>query len=243
MAEPFPREMLQPSLLDRLQDDLASALNRLPARRAALDLLLDPTQRAALQRLLDDERRLEGRRPTPTELAPFAGLTAEAKDLLDDVLGLELARRLELRRSVVLTMADLRAAVLRDLASLLNSEQAEQLTTMEDGEPVPLLAGLPNVCASVVNYGIPSLAGRVRTTADYELLAREVETALQRFEPRLREVHVRLDGHEADLAVRSPVTLLIEGELWGYPVAEALRVRTLLDLEEGRAHVDATGAG
>ena len=51
-------------------------------------------------------------------------------------------------------------------------------------------------------------------------------------------MRVRAEGHDADLAVRSPVTLVIEGELWGYPLPEQLRVRTLLDLEEGKARVE-----
>lgn len=242
MVEPFPRERLQPSLLDRLRDDLATTLSRLPARHAAMEQALDADQRAALARLLADERRLELRPPTPAELAPFADLAGDVRDQLDDLIGLELARRHELRRSIALGMGELRAAVLRDLACLLNSEQAEGLVLEEEGEPIAAFAGLPHARASVLNYGIPPLAGRVRTTADYETLAREVETALARFEPRLREVKVRVEGHEADLAVRSPVTLLIEGELWGYPLAEALRVRTLLDLEQGRAEVEGAEA-
>jgi hypothetical protein len=34
---------------------------------------------------------------------------------------------------------------------------------------------------------------------------------------------------------RSPLAFLIEGELWGYPLSEQLYLRTVLDLEEGRA--------
>ena len=83
----------------------------------------------------------------------------------------------------------------------------------------------------------------MRTPADYEALARGVEAAIARFEPRLRAVRVHLEGHDADAAVRSPVTLIIEGELWGYPLPETLRVRTLLDLEEGRARIEGTAEG
>lgn len=237
MAEAFPREKLQPSLLDRLRDDLASSLTRLPERRAALDKHLDDTQKQALERLVVDTR-LESRPRSPADMAPFAGLAAEARDLLEDVLTLELARRAEQRRSVALSLPELRAAVLRDLAHLLNTEQVETMPLAEGGEMVPAFAGLPCSRDSVLNYGIPSLAGRIRTAADYDALAREVETAIVRFEPRIRGVRVRPEGHEADLAVRSPVTLVIEGELWGYPLPEQLRVRTVLDIEEGKARVE-----
>jgi len=70
------------------------------------------------------------------------------------------------------------------------------------------------------------------------VLAREIEAAITRFEPRIRGVRVRPEGHETDLAIRTPVTLVIEGELWGYPLPEQLRVRTVLDLEEGKARVE-----
>ena len=237
MADAFPREKLQPSLLDRLRDDLASSLTRLPERRAALDKELDAAQKRAFERLVADPR-LDSRPRSPSDMAPFAELKAEAKDLIEDVLALELIRRAEHRRNVALSMTELRAAVLRDLAHLLNTEQAETLPLAEGGEMVPAFAGLPCCRDSVLNYGIPSLAGRVRTTADYAVLAQEVEAAIARFEPRIRGVRVRPEGHEADSAIRTPVTLVIEGELWGYPLPEQLRVRTVLDLEEGKAQVE-----
>lgn len=242
MAEPFPRERLQPSLLDRLNDDLASALGRLRERRGWLERRLSPEQRGALDRLLADER-LDERTLHPADLVPFAGLDRDGTDLLHEVVGLEAARRGETRRNVALGMTELRAAVLRDLAYLLNTGNAGELPLDEAGELVPAFAGLPRCRDSVVNYGIPALAGRVRTPADYETLAREVEAAIGRFEPRLAGVRVRVETAEgaADV-VRSPVTLVIEGELWGYPLAENLRVRTVLDLEEGKAVVEGAAA-
>jgi type VI secretion system protein ImpF len=238
MAEPFPREKLQPSLLDRLSDDLAAAPGRLAETRRQLDRALAPEQRQALDRLLADERLSE--RPPPAQaLAPFATLDQAARDLLDEILALAAARRREWRRNAALGLPELRAAVLRDLSHLFNTEQAEGLPLVEDGTAVvPTFAGLPRARDSVLNYGIPPLAGRVRTPADYEALARGVEAAIARFEPRLRSVRVHPEGHGEDAAVRSPVTLIIEGELWAYPLPETLRVRTLLDLEEGKARIE-----
>lgn len=238
MAEPFPREKLQPSLLDRLNDDLTSALGRLREGRSALGRRLSPEQSAALERLLSDER-LDDRVLRTPDLAPFEGLDRDATDLLHQVIELEAARRHELRRNVMLGIAELRTAVLRDLAQLLNTEQAEGLVLEENGATVPAFDGLRYCRDSVLNYGIPPLAGRVRTPADYEVLARDIEAAIVRFEPRLAEVRVRVAGDEGVDTVKSPVTLIIEGELWGYPLPETLRVRTLLDLEEGKARIEA----
>jgi type VI secretion system protein ImpF len=241
MAEPFPREKLQPSLLDRLNDDLASALGRLREGRAALARRLSPEQSATLERLLADER-LDDRVLRAADLVPFQGLNQETTDLLHQVIELEAERRHELRRNVVLGIAELRTAVLRDLAQLLNTEQAEGLALEEDGATVPAFDGLRSCRDSVLNYGIPPLAGRVRTTDDYEVLARGIEAAIARFEPRLAKIKVRVASDEGVDTVKSPVTLIIEGELWGYPVSETLRVRTLLDLEEGKARIEGVEA-
>ena len=52
----------------------------------------------------------------------------------------------------------------------------------------------------MLNYGIPSLAGRIRTADGLRRAGREVEPAIERFEPRMRGVRVRPEGHEGDLA-------------------------------------------
>ena len=56
MPSAYPKDRLQPSLLDRLEDGLAPTLSRLGEARSALDALLDGAQRAALAELLDGGR-------------------------------------------------------------------------------------------------------------------------------------------------------------------------------------------
>lgn len=235
MPSQYSRDRLQPSLLDRLEDGLLASLAELVVDRRALEPRLDEAQRVALQRTLDDER-FDGRIPDPEARAALAGLDRDAAALLARVLEHEAARRREMRRSVVISAAELRRAVLRDLQTLLNTTAAEA----GPEETAAELEGFPAVQASVLNYGVPSLAGRIRTPDDFAELAGRIERAIERYEPRLRQVRVRpAEPGEGD-ALTTPLALIIEGELWGHPVSEHLTVRTLLDLDAGRVEVTAT---
>lgn len=239
MTSAVPRERLQPSLLDRLNDDLASSLGELAAKRRALERVLDPAQRAELDRLLADER-LVMRPPRIAQVEAFSALDEDAIALLARIMELEQARRIELDRSLVISMERLREAVLRDLGHLLNTVSLESLESEDAGTSAGLFERLPAARDSVVNYGIPALAGRIRTAEDYEELTGAIERAIARFEPRLKEVRVSVEETSASTKgpLRNPVTLLIEGELWGYPLPEALRLRTVLDVEDGKALIE-----
>lgn len=234
MPSSIPSVRLQPSLFDRLADELAPALARLDVARGALEGFLDEPQRAALAGLLQEDRA-DDRQPVTPASGVLADLDGKARILLDRVLELERARRFDLRRTVVLSSTQLRAAVLRDLRNLLNTTAAE---SQPDGTTA-LLEPWPAVQASVVNYGIPAVAGRVRTHDDLAELAGRIEQAIERHEPRLRRVRVRPgEATGSDLgALGRPIDLIIEGELWGYPVSEHLLVRTILDLDAGRIEI------
>jgi|DewCreStandDraft_4_1066084.scaffolds.fasta_scaffold00025_345 type VI secretion system protein ImpF len=238
MAEPTLLERLQPALFDRLVDPEGSILEAIAQRRAALEAELDEVQRTALARLLarpDLSARRLGR-----ELGPSLDPLGEA--VREEVLALvelEERRRIEGARAARIGLRDLEALVLRDLEALLNAENLEGFAAEEGGNRIALLDGLPRVRASVLNYGIPALAGKVHTRADCEALARGIALAIERFEPRLRAVTVTPEGLPEDpgAPAGNPVSFLLTAELWGYPVAEPLRLRTVLDLEEGRARL------
>lgn len=235
MANGFAKDRLQPSLFDRLNDELATAVIQLEQDRHALDPLLDDAQRQALSVLLADER-LERRLSSAERTSPFDTLGEDARLLLGRIVSIEITRRQQIRRSVMLTTQELRAVVLRDLQNLLNTTAAEADLHQEDKSFAPY----PCVQSSVLNYGVPALAGRIRTTDDVADLAQEIERAIERFEPRVRHVRVRVADLADSHAVASPLELIIEGELWGYPIAEHLRVHTVLDLDAGHAEVTGT---
>jgi len=228
----YARDRLQPSLLDRLEDGLSPSLAELANDRQMLDARLGEVQRDALKRTLEDER-FDGRIRDPAAHAALAALAPDDAALLARLLDRETVRRREMRRSIVVSASELRRAVMRDLQNLLNVTAVEAVP--EEGAAA--LEGFPAVQSSVLNYGVPSLAGRVRTPEDFVELAGFIECAIERFEPRLRQVRVRPAGPGKGTALTTPLELIIEGELWGHPVSEHLMVRTLLDLDAGRVEV------
>ncbi len=121
-----------------------------------------------------------------------------------------------------LTMAQLREAVLRDLAWLLN-------TTRTDGDE--MFADHPRAAQSTINYGIPPLAG-LATESDPRLCETWLAAAIQTFEPRIfrASLEVQLRPAEDD----NPLPALkfdIAGELWAEPVPQALFLETSIEVE------------
>jgi type VI secretion system protein ImpF len=122
-----------------------------------------------------------------------------------------------------LTMAQLRQAVLRDLAALLNTTN---LATLIDLEAFPLAA------ASTVNYGIPGFAGMIESSARVVSLERQLADAIRAFEPRIRAetLRVRARGSRGDNA-NAFMVFEIEGELWAQPVPQQMFLETAIELE------------
>lgn len=122
-----------------------------------------------------------------------------------------------------LTMAQLRQAVLRDLAALLNTTN---LATLVDLEATPLVA------ASTLNYGIPGFAGMIESSMRVVALERRLADAIRAYEPRIRAetLRVRARGGRGDGA-SVQLVFEIEGELWAQPVPQQLFLETAIELE------------
>jgi type VI secretion system protein ImpF len=137
--------------------------------------------------------------------------------------------RQEAREQRVLSAAGLRASVLRDLAWLFNTTN---LAALED------LSGLPEVAKSVLNYGLPDLAGHTLAGIDVPKLEQLLRQAIWQFEPRLspRSVRVRLVVDPED-AHHNSMSFAIEAELWSQPLPLQLYLRTEIDLEDGDVRV------
>jgi type VI secretion system protein ImpF len=110
----------------------------------------------------------------------------------------------------------LRTAVRRDLEALLNARRRRQL----------LPATTPELIVSPLGYGIPdATSGSYALPEKREWLAAEVERAIQRFEPRLLSVQVRLlDGEELDRTLRLQVDALLQAN----PLPEPISFETLI---------------
>jgi type VI secretion system protein ImpF len=156
--------------------------------------------------------------------------------LLDRLTDDEPDARQESREKRVLSPARLRECVRRDLTWLFNTSN---LATVED------LSAYPAVLASVVNYGMPDLAGRTASSVDVRALERILCRVIWDFEPRLIKssvkVHIVADEQKMN---HNAMIFDIEAELWAQPLPLRLFFRTEIDLENGGVHVaDLGGQG
>ncbi len=146
--------------------------------------------------------------------------------LLDRLTDQDPAKTTESRAQRVLSMRNLRESVIRDLLWLLN--------TVGYDAPSRDLSAYPEVGKSVVNYGIPDLAGVTASSIDPEALGRAVREAVATFEPRLNRNSLQVRAIVADDEMaHNTLVFEIEGELWADPTPLRLLVRTELDLETG----------
>jgi type VI secretion system protein ImpF len=138
----------------------------------------------------------------------------------------------ESRDRRVMSMSQLREAVLRDLSWLLNSG----CHPLEDE-----IYEYPLVAHSTVNYGMPDLTGRTASNITPGRLEAMVQEAVASFEPRIMKKTlsvkaVTMAAGRRD-AAGNKVGFEISGELCPLPMPEALFLRTHLDLETGRCEV------
>ena len=143
--------------------------------------------------------------------------------LLDRLIDEEPAKPVESRDRRVLSLEKLRECVIRDLAWLLNTGNLASTNDLTD---------LPEVSSSVLNYGIPELAGVSLSGLDQATIERSLRQAILDFEPRIlrNTVKVRLIVAE-DRMSRNAMTFDIEGRLWSHPIPLQLYLKTELDLE------------
>jgi type VI secretion system protein ImpF len=128
----------------------------------------------------------------------------------------------------VLSLSQLKASVLRDLTWLLNTTS---LLDADDTLKTP--AG-----TSVVNYGLPALAGNSASSIDINALETLIHRAIATFEPRILRHTLRVRARVAPGEMNhNALSFEIEGDLWAQPVALPLLLRTDLDLESGHVQV------
>jgi type VI secretion system protein ImpF len=221
------RETAQPSLWDRLVNDLPGVSYEIDGLREALVREIGGERVDALA--AGGHRAVEA----DPELSP------QQKERLSRLLA-QTERRAEIEaRGIVVSGRVLREAVRRDIEALFNTERFESvpLRTPQEAallaaEDPPDLRDFPEVRRSVVNYGVPAFAGRSARDFDRDGLARELKAILATFEPRLKESATRVTVSTSD---KTGITIEIDGLLIMAPVPERLRLRTLVDLETGWA--------
>ena len=149
--------------------------------------------------------------------------------LLDRLTDDEPDKKLEPRQMRVISKKRMREAVLRDLAWLFN-------TTRLDPDMDP--ARYPHARKSVINFGLPALAGETSSSLEVTDLERAVRQAILDFEPRILPASLRVRALEiGNFDNHNVIGVEISGQLWSQPVPIELLVRTEIDLETGQVEV------
>lgn len=153
--------------------------------------------------------------------------------LLDRLTDEEPDARQESRDKRVLSPARLRECVRRDLTWLFNTTSLSAVQELN----------MPSdVLASVVNFGMPDLAGRTASSVDVRALEQLICKVIWDFEPRLikNSVKVRIFADEQKMN-HNAMVFDIEAELWAQPLPLRLFLRTEIDLENGGVSVSDMG--
>ena len=146
--------------------------------------------------------------------------------LLDRLIDEEPGRATEARENRASSLQRLRENVLRDLNWLFNATQS---SIEFDGDE--LLGG------SVINYGMPPLAGRPASQYDLPELSRVLRDVIIRFEPRIIAHTLRVTAERNRGDTHNVLGFRIEGQLWSQPIPLEIFMRTEIDLESGMTQV------
>jgi type VI secretion system protein ImpF len=146
--------------------------------------------------------------------------------LLDRLTDLNPTRESDTLDERVMSLRRLRESVIRDLEWLLNTGCLE--TTQE-------LTDYPEAKHSVLNYGIPDIAGGSASGKDKVRMERDLRQAILDFEPRILPgtLKVSVTINDEEMSVNTLI-FEIQGELWWQPLPERFYLKTTLDVELGQ---------
>jgi len=130
----------------------------------------------------------------------------------------------ESRDKRVLSVRKLRECIKRDLASLLNTGNLNDVQDLSD---------YPLVAESVLNYGIPDVTGISVANADTGSLERDLRKAILSYEPRILKNSLRLHVVSNDEMSANALRFEIEFDMWAEPVPERVYLKTEMDLGSG----------
>lgn len=148
--------------------------------------------------------------------------------LLDRLTDEEPSKAVEGPDKRVLSLTQLKSSVLRDLAWLFNT------TAQFDPQTGSQIAA----GSSVVNFGLPALAGHTASSVDVHQVERLLCDAIAAFEPRILRQSLRVRAQlEHGQMNHNALSFEIEGDLWAQPMPLRLLLRTDLDLETGHVQV------
>ncbi|MEO0463949.1 MAG: type VI secretion system baseplate subunit TssE [Pseudomonadota bacterium] len=110
--------------------------------------------------------------------------------------------RYDIPKLTSFTVEDLRASIRRDLNALLNTVAFDATTDLEP---------YPDVRTSVLNFGLPDIAGQTYSRRAAYQRERDIEAVIEAFEPRLKDVKVTCEMYsdnpeELTYVIRGSIT-------------------------------------
>jgi type VI secretion system protein ImpF len=134
-----------------------------------------------------------------------------------------------------LTRQQLRAAVLRDLGWLFNTTRAEPADAEPAGPTAALWRRMQHARHSVLNFGLPAMAGESVGALDFPSIEAAVRKAVVDFEPRIdpATLNVEVAADPGMRATHNALRLTIRGQMWNQPVPLELLLSAQLDVETG----------
>ncbi|MDR7115398.1 type VI secretion system baseplate subunit TssE [Caulobacter sp. BE254] len=121
--------------------------------------------------------------------------------------------------------AALRATVLRELNWILNTTQFGAIQNLKP---------YPEVATSVLNYGVPDMAGKLLQRRAVENRAREIKQAIRRFEPRISPQRLDVTATAKD-AKPNAVTFVIRADVTSAVMALPVEFKTDVEIDTGAA--------
>jgi len=132
-----------------------------------------------------------------------------------------------------LSFGQLKDAVARDLEELLNTRLG-----MSDALQAALLTDYPECAGSIVNYGLIDFAGMCLSSSDDQArICASLKAAIERHEPRLRQVRARLEREAGSI---NRVNFIISGILDVFPACEAVNFDAVLQPSTLRYSINRT---
>lgn len=150
--------------------------------------------------------------------------------LLDRLIDEDPMQRSEAESSRAMNRTQYRQAVLRDLRWLFNAVNASSEIDFD---------GYPDAAKSVINFGLPPLAGQRLSELDWPLMEEMMREAIRVFEPRVlpESIEVRAIRSTNPLDHHNLLAFEIKGQLWAEPYPLELLLRSQIDLESGTVSV------
>ncbi|MDR1461647.1 MAG: type VI secretion system baseplate subunit TssE [Azoarcus sp.] len=120
---------------------------------------------------------------------------------------------------------DFRKTVMRDLSWLLNCTNLDTQLPMDN---------FPKAKFSVVNFGIPPLAGTRFSKAELKIAAQKIQQAIAYFEPRILPKSLRVSiAHDINTELHNYAHFRIEATYWFEPYPIDMVIRARWDMETG----------